>query len=159
MSVTPEDVFKTEGVEPSHVVDILSLMGDSVDNIPGVPGIGPKTAAKLVLEFGSIDGIYEHIDEIKGKRHENLVASKDAMPLNRSRTPARRRRDRLPISTGVRSRRRRCPDPVAVPRTRVRSTSVANSNGSSAADESRPGAMRAVDRALRGGARCGAGSR
>ena len=83
ISVTPEDVFKTEGVQPSQVVDILSLMGDSVDNIPGVPGIGPKTAAKLVLEYGSIDGIYEHIDEIKGKRHENLVASRDAMPLNR----------------------------------------------------------------------------
>ena len=83
MSVTPEDVFKTEGVEPCHVVDILALMGDSVDNIPGVPGIGPKTAAKLVLEYGGIDEIYEHIDEIKGKRHENLVASKDAMPLNR----------------------------------------------------------------------------
>ncbi|MDG2201549.1 MAG: DNA polymerase I [Phycisphaerales bacterium] len=83
VSVTPSDVFKTEGVEPSQVVDILSLMGDSVDNIPGVPGIGPKTAAKLVLEYGSIDGIYEHIDEIKGKRHENLVASKDALPLNR----------------------------------------------------------------------------
>ncbi|MDG1899148.1 MAG: DNA polymerase, partial [Phycisphaerales bacterium] len=81
--VTPSDVFKTEGVLPSQVVDILSLMGDSVDNIPGVPGIGPKTAAKLVLEYGSIDGIYDHIDEIKGKRHENLVASRDAMPLNR----------------------------------------------------------------------------
>lgn len=81
--VTPSDVFKTEGVLPSQVVDILSLMGDSVDNIPGVPGIGPKTAAKLVLEYGSIEGIYEHIDEIKGKRHENLVASRDAMPLNR----------------------------------------------------------------------------
>ena len=82
-SVTAEDVFKTEGVEPRHVVDILSLMGDSVDNIPGVPGIGPKTAAKLVLEYGDIDGIYEHIGDIKGKRHENLVASQDSMPLNR----------------------------------------------------------------------------
>jgi DNA polymerase-1 len=82
-SVTAEDVFKTEGVEPKHVVDILSLMGDSVDNIPGVPGIGPKTAAKLVLEYGDIDAIYEHIGDIKGKRHDNLVASRDAMPLNR----------------------------------------------------------------------------
>jgi len=82
-SVTAEDVFKTEGVEPSHVVDILSLMGDNSDNIPGVQGIGPKTAAKLVLEYGSIEGIYAQIDQIKGKRHENLVGAQDRMPLNR----------------------------------------------------------------------------
>ena len=97
-SVTPEDVFKTEGVQPSQVVDILSLMGDSVDNIPGVPGIGPKTAAKLVLEYGSIEGIYEHIDEIKGKRHENLVASRDAMPLNRDLV---RLRDDVELDFGI----------------------------------------------------------
>ncbi len=82
-TVTPVDVFKTDGVEPSHVVDILALMGDSSDNIPGVQGIGPKTAAKLVLEYGSIDGIYDSIDRIKGKRHENLVGARDRMPLNR----------------------------------------------------------------------------
>ena len=97
-SVTPEDVFKTEGVQPSQVVDILSLMGDSVDNIPGVPGIGPKTAAKLVLEYGSIEGIYEHIDEIKGKRHENLVAPRDAMPLNRDLV---RLRDDVELDFGI----------------------------------------------------------
>ena len=81
---TPSDVFKTEGVEPKHVVDMLSLMGDSVDNIPGVPGIGPKTAAKLILQYGSIEGLYEHIDEIKGKRRENLDGAFDRLQLNRS---------------------------------------------------------------------------
>ncbi len=81
---TPSDVFKTEGVEPKHVVDMLSLMGDSVDNIPGVPGIGPKTAAKLILQYGSIEGLYEHIDDIKGKRRENLDGALDRLQLNRS---------------------------------------------------------------------------
>ncbi|MCH2141265.1 MAG: DNA polymerase I, partial [Phycisphaerales bacterium] len=80
---TPEDIFKTEGVLPEHVIDILSLMGDSVDNIPGVPGIGPKTAAKLILQYGSIEGIYEHLDEIKGKRRENLEGAQERLLQNR----------------------------------------------------------------------------
>jgi len=80
---TPADIFKVEGVGPSHVIDILSLMGDSVDNIPGVPGIGPKTASKLILQYGSIEGIYEHFDEIKGKRRENLEGAEARLQLNR----------------------------------------------------------------------------
>jgi DNA polymerase-1 len=79
----PADIFKTEGVLPEHVIDILSLMGDSVDNIPGIPGIGPKTAAKLILQYGSIEGIYEHIDEIKGKRRENLDGAFERLMRNR----------------------------------------------------------------------------
>ncbi len=79
----PEDIFKTEGVQPEHVIDVLSLMGDSVDNIPGIPGIGPKTAAKLVLQYGSIEGLYEHLDEIKGKRRENLEGALDRLMQNR----------------------------------------------------------------------------
>ena len=71
------------GFEPEHVLDVLTLMGDSVDNIPGVPGIGPKTAAKLVLQYGSIDNIYAHIDEIKGKRRENLEASRELLEMTR----------------------------------------------------------------------------
>ncbi|MGI9014789.1 MAG: DNA polymerase I, partial [Phycisphaerales bacterium] len=77
--VQPSDIFKYPGVEAHHVRDILALMGDSIDNVPGVPGIGPKTAAALVLQYGSIEGIYQHIDEIKGKRRENLEASRDAV--------------------------------------------------------------------------------
>ena len=80
---TPEDIFKTEGVKAHHVVDVLSLMGDSVDNIPGVPGIGPKTAAKLILQYGTIEGIYEHLDEIKGKRRENLEGALPRLMMNR----------------------------------------------------------------------------
>ncbi len=55
-----------------QVVDILALMGDSVDNIPGVPGIGQKTAQKLIAEFDSVENLLEHVDEIKGKRRQVL---------------------------------------------------------------------------------------
>jgi DNA polymerase-1 len=82
-AVLPSEIFKTEGVRPDQVRDILALMGDTSDNIPGVPGIGPKTAAKLIMEYGSIEGVYDHIDEIKGKRHENLQASREQVALSR----------------------------------------------------------------------------
>ncbi len=81
---TPADIFKTPDVQAKHVVDILSLMGDTVDNIPGVSGIGPKTAAKLILQYGSIEGLYEHFDEIKGKRRENLEGQEKRLLKNRS---------------------------------------------------------------------------
>ncbi|MEM7230364.1 MAG: DNA polymerase I [Planctomycetota bacterium] len=81
--VSPSSVFKVEGIEPHHVVDMLTLMGDTVDNVPGVEGIGPKTAAKLILEFGSVDALYERLDEIKGKRKEKLEAAREQIPLSR----------------------------------------------------------------------------
>lgn len=81
--VTAADVFDTPGVEPRHVIDILTLMGDKVDNVPGVPGVGPKTAAQLMLQYGSIDNLLQHLGEIKGKRRENLEAAKDSLPLSR----------------------------------------------------------------------------
>ncbi|MBN1820949.1 MAG: DNA polymerase I [Prolixibacteraceae bacterium] len=72
------------GVErPEQVIDILGLMGDTADNIPGCPGIGPKNAQKLIAEYGSIDGLYEHIDEIKGKQKENLVDFEEQVRLSR----------------------------------------------------------------------------
>jgi len=58
---------------PSQMIDLLGLMGDASDNIPGCPGIGPKNAQKLIGDFGSIDGIYLNIDKISGKQKENLV--------------------------------------------------------------------------------------
>ena len=81
--ITPDAVFKTDGVQPRHVGDILALMGDTSDNIPGVPGIGPKTAAKLILEYESLDNLLSHLDEIKGKRRENLEAHRDQIPMAR----------------------------------------------------------------------------
>ncbi|MES2627433.1 MAG: DNA polymerase I [Bacteroidota bacterium] len=62
---------------PLQVIDILGLMGDAVDNIPGVPGVGEKTAQKLIKDFGSMEGIYENLDKLKGKLLENLANNKE----------------------------------------------------------------------------------
>ncbi|MFC1736630.1 DNA polymerase I, partial [Candidatus Hydrogenedentota bacterium] len=73
-----------EGVNPQQVIDMMGLMGDSSDNIPGVPGVGPKTARKLIAEYGSIEAVYENLDSIKGKKLvENLKANKDNALLSR----------------------------------------------------------------------------
>lgn len=68
---------------PLQVIDILGLWGDSVDNIPGAPGIGEKTAKALIADYGSIEGIYEHIDELKGKQKENLITFKEQVLLSK----------------------------------------------------------------------------
>ncbi len=78
-----EQLFDSKGVRPDQVIDLLTLMGDSADNVPGVPGIGPKTAAALLAEYGSIEGIYENIDKIKGKKGESLAASRELVALSR----------------------------------------------------------------------------
>ena len=62
-----------EITSPKQVIDILALTGDASDNIPGCPGVGPKGAMKLIGEYQSIDGIYEHIEELKGKQQESLI--------------------------------------------------------------------------------------
>ena len=73
-----KDSFKEEyGIDPIRIVDLKALMGDSSDNIPGVKGIGEKTALKLLQQYESLDGIYEHIDEIKGSVHDKLVNDKE----------------------------------------------------------------------------------
>lgn len=69
-----KEVQENFGIETAdQVIDILGLMGDASDNIPGCPGIGPKTAQKLISEYGSIDGIYKNIEQLKGKQKENLI--------------------------------------------------------------------------------------
>jgi len=70
------------GVTPQQVVDVLALSGDSSDNVPGVPGIGPKTASQLIQDYGSLDGVYEHLEEIKGKKCENLKTYRDQAYLS-----------------------------------------------------------------------------
>lgn len=80
----PDEVFERYGVTPAQFPDFLGLMGDSSDNIPGVPGIGQKTAAKLLDRFGSMDGIYENLSELKGKQLENLQNNKDQAYLSRT---------------------------------------------------------------------------
>lgn len=63
---------KFEVEDPKQVIDILGLWGDAADNIPGIPGIGEKTAKKLVGEYGSVEGLIAHVDELKGKQKENV---------------------------------------------------------------------------------------
>lgn len=65
------------GVEPSQVIDLKSLMGDASDNIPGVSGIGEKTALNLIGKYGTLDNVYEHIEEISGKQKINLINCKE----------------------------------------------------------------------------------
>lgn len=73
---TPEDVREKFGVYPDRVVDVQALAGDATDNVPGVPGIGLKTAAELVNQFGSLDEVLNHAGEIKqNKRRETLLAN------------------------------------------------------------------------------------
>ena len=70
--------FKEEyGIDPIRVVDLKALMGDSSDNIPGVPGIGEKTALKLLQEYGTLDNLYNNIESVKGKLKEKLVLNKE----------------------------------------------------------------------------------
>ena len=80
-----EDKFREEyGFEPKKMVDLKSLMGDSSDNIPGVAGVGPKTATELLLKFGSLDGIYDNLQDasIRPKLREKLENSKDMAYLS-----------------------------------------------------------------------------
>lgn len=79
-----DDVKERFGVPPEHVIDALGLMGDSADNIPGVKGIGPKSAKTLLEKYGSMEGVYEHIDELKGKQKERLIDEKDMAFLSRT---------------------------------------------------------------------------
>ena len=75
-----EEKFKEEyGFEPKRLIDLKALMGDSSDNIPGVKGIGEKTAKNLLMKFGTLDGVYENLDDsiVKPKMRENLVTYKD----------------------------------------------------------------------------------
>lgn len=79
----PDDVVERYGVPPAHVIDVLGLMGDSADNVPGVRGIGEKTAKKLLEQYKTIDGLYENIDDLKGKQKEKLLEDKDMAYLSR----------------------------------------------------------------------------
>ncbi|MDR2181474.1 MAG: DNA polymerase I, partial [Treponema sp.] len=74
----PEDVKREWGVPPARVLDLLSLVGDSSDNVPGVKGIGEKTAAKLMARYGSLEGIYENIAGIEGAVGKKLAEGKEA---------------------------------------------------------------------------------
>ena len=70
----PKEVCERYGIkEPKQLIDILGLWGDASDNIPGIPGIGEKTAAQLVQKYGSVENLIAHVDELKGKQKENVI--------------------------------------------------------------------------------------
>ncbi len=85
---TKEKILEEYGLEPSLLIDVKGLQGDTSDNIPGVPGIGPKTAIDLIKKFGSVENLYEQIeankDDIKGKQRERLIENKDQAFLSKT---------------------------------------------------------------------------
>lgn len=81
---TPEKIKEDYGITPRELIEVKGLMGDSSDNIPGVPGVGEKTALKYVKKYGTIENLYENIDDIKGKAKEKLIENKDIAFMSRS---------------------------------------------------------------------------
>src|SRR5918994_1051335 len=87
---TPERVFARYGVTPDQVPDFIGLKGDTSDNIPGVPGIGDKTAGQLIAQYGSLEAVIEHADDLSPARRKNITehaaqarASKDLATMRR----------------------------------------------------------------------------
>ena len=78
-----ESILEEYDLSPKQLIDVKALQGDSSDNIPGVKGVGEKTALKLIQEYGSLENLYENIDNLKGKLKENLVNEKDKAYLSR----------------------------------------------------------------------------
>ncbi|VVC76898.1 DNA polymerase I [Aquicella siphonis] len=83
-TLDPAGVKEKFGVPPERIIDYLTLVGDTSDNVPGVPQVGPKTAAKWLNEYGSLDNIVAHAEKITGKAGDNLRASLEQLPLTRS---------------------------------------------------------------------------
>ncbi|MBL8385327.1 MAG: DNA polymerase I [Burkholderiales bacterium] len=86
----PEAVIAKFGVPPERIVDFLALTGDAVDNVPGVDKVGPKTAAKWIAEYGSLDGVISHAAEVKGVLGENLRRALDWLPTGRALVTVKR---------------------------------------------------------------------
>jgi DNA polymerase I len=87
--VDPDYIQKRYGVEPKQIIDLLALTGDSADNIPGVDGVGPKSAAKLLQTWGTIENIIKNMHWVKGKIGNNLRQSVDALKLSKVLTTIR----------------------------------------------------------------------
>src|SRR6266567_2768282 len=95
------------GVTPEQIPDLLALMGDSIDNIPGVPGIGEKTAVKLISQFGGVSRLYENLTLVPGKLREALAANRPQALLSRELATVS---TRVPIAQGLEDLRRQEPD-------------------------------------------------
>jgi DNA polymerase-1 len=90
-------IFERTGVTPAQYPEYAALRGDPSDNLPGVPGIGEKTAAKLVSAYGNLEGIFEHLDELPPKQRENLGQGRDRVFKNREMSILRRE---VPLAVG-----------------------------------------------------------
>lgn len=79
-----KEICEKYGIDnPEQVIDILAIWGDAADNIPGIPGVGEKTSMKLIQKYKTVEGIYEHLNELKGKQKENVANSKDLVKLSK----------------------------------------------------------------------------
>ncbi len=110
--VTPRDVLASKfGVRPEQVVDYKALVGDASDNIPGVPGVGEKTAANLLAKFDSLDNIYSHLDEVETRWRTKLEQGKESAYLSRDLATIR---TNLPVKLDLEHARADQFDPAAV---------------------------------------------
>lgn len=107
----PEGVVEKFGVPPERIIDYLSLIGDSVDNIPGVPKVGPKTAVKWLNMYGSLDNIIAHADEFKGKVGDYLRDSLEQIPLSKQLVTIKRD---VKLEQGPKQLKRTAPDTQAL---------------------------------------------
>ncbi|RUS43840.1 DNA polymerase I [Cohnella sp. AR92] len=80
---TPEEIASRYGLTPAQIIDLKGLMGDTSDNIPGIPGVGEKTALKLLADYGTVENVLEHQDEIKGKLGENVRGNADSARMSK----------------------------------------------------------------------------
>ncbi|MCT7352829.1 DNA polymerase I [Streptomyces sp. 15-116A] len=108
---TPEKVFEKYGLTPAQYPDFAALRGDPSDNLPGIPGVGEKTAAKWINQFGSFADLVERVDEVKGKAGQNLRDHLEAVKLNRRLTELERQ---VPLPKGVTDLERTAYDRKAV---------------------------------------------
>ena len=81
-AVTPDTLLEEYGLSAEQMIDLKALMGDASDNIPGLPGVGEKTALRLMKDFGSLDGVYAHVGELTGKIRENVENNRELADLS-----------------------------------------------------------------------------
>ena len=142
----PAAIREKYGVEPAQLIDVKSLMGDSSDNIPGVPGIGEKTALALVQRFGSLQAVYDHLDDpaIKPGQRAKLGANRDKAELSYMLGTIRKD---APIDTDPAAYRRRPGDPAAAAH-RLAGLEMHKLIGRWQLDPAAPGAPAAADKPL-----------
>jgi DNA polymerase-1 len=110
--IGPDEVMEKFGVLPSNMIDVQALMGDSVDNVPGVPGIGPKTAAQLINEFGTLEAVLQAAPSMKpSKRRELLITHAEAARLSRELVILR---EDAPLPVNLQGLVTREPDPATL---------------------------------------------